>query len=59
MKNWLAIAHAMNLDIPNEQLIRIAPSLDGLESAFAPLRIGISSGTDPACLFRAAVEEAE
>ena len=59
MKNWLEIAHAMNLEIPNEQLIRIGPSLDGLESAFAPMRGGISPGTDPAVIFRAAVEEAE
>ena len=59
MKNWLAIAHAMNLDIPAEQLIRIAPSLDGLESAFAPLRAGISPAVDPAPVFRAAVEDAE
>jgi len=59
MKNWPAIAHAMNLDIPDEQLARIAPSLDGLESAFAPLRKGISAATDPASIFRASVEEAE
>ena len=59
MKNWPAIAHAMNLDIPNEQLVRIATSLDGLEIAFAPLRTGISAATDPASIFRAAVEEAE
>ncbi len=59
MKNWPAIAHAMNLDIPNEQLARIATPLDGLETAFAPLRGGIASGTDPASIFRAAVEEAE
>ena len=59
MKNWLAIAHAMNLDIPDEQLARIAPSLDGLEAAFAPLRNGISSAMDPASIFRAAIEEAE
>ena len=59
MKNWPAIAHAMDLDIPDEQLLRIAPSLDGLESAFAPLRNAIPPGMDPASLFRAAVEEAE
>ena len=59
MKNWPAIAHAMNLDIPDEQLVRIATSLDGLEAAFAPLRAGIQPGTDPASIFRAAVEEAE
>ena len=59
MKNWLEIAHGMNLNIPNEQVVRIASSLDGLESAFAPIRVGISSGTDPAVIFRAAVEDAE
>ena len=59
MKNWQEISHAMNLDIPDEQLVRIAASLDGLESAFAPLRTGIESGTDPASIFRTAVEEAE
>lgn len=59
MKNWPAIAHAMNLDIPNEHLIRISTSLDGLELAFAPLRAGISAGTDPASIFRAAGEDAE
>ena len=59
MKNWPAIAHAMNLNIPNEQLVPIATSLDGLEAAFAPMRTGISSGMDPASIFRTAIEEAE
>ena len=59
MKNWLAIARANNFDIPDEQLLRIATSLDGLELAFAPLRAGIPGGTDPASIFRAAREESE
>lgn len=49
----------MNLDIPAGQLARIAASLDGLESAFAPLRARIEPGVDPAPIFRAAVEESE
>ena len=59
MKNWPAISHAMNLEIPDEQLVGIATALDGLDSAFAPLRTGIAPGTDPASIFRAAIEEAE
>ena len=59
MKNWPAIARAMNLDIPDEQLSRLGPSLDGLEAAFAPLLKRISPAVDPASIFRAAIEEAE
>jgi hypothetical protein len=59
MKNWQAISHAMNLDIPDEQLVRLTPSLDGLEAAFTPLRSGIPAGADPAAIFRTAVEDAE
>ncbi len=59
MKNWQAISHAMGLDIPDEQLARVAPSLDGLEAAFAPLRSGIPASADPASIFNAGNEEAQ
>ena len=59
MKNWQALSHALDLDIPEEQLARIAPSLDGLEAAFAPLRRGIAASVDPASIFNAANEEAQ
>ena len=48
MKNWKQIASAANLDIPAEQMDRIAPVLDGLEAAFGALARDIPPDLDPA-----------
>ena len=57
MKDWKAMARAAGLDIPEDQLERIAPSLDGLEAAFAPMRGSIPDDVEPATFFRALPEE--
>ena len=59
MKNWKAMARAAGLGIPEDQLERIAPSLDGLEAAFAPTRGTIPDEIEPATLFRALAEDAK
>ena len=59
MKDWKAIAHAAGLGIPEDQLDRIVPSLDGLEAAFAPLRGSIPDSTEPAVIFHALPEETQ
>lgn len=37
MTDWTALAVARNLDIPAEDMAKIAPILDALEAAFRPL----------------------
>jgi hypothetical protein len=46
--DWKAIAQARNLDIPEEAIVRIAPSLDTLEAAFRPLLQRIPDTVEPA-----------
>ena len=53
------MARAAGLGIPEDQLERIAPSLDGLEAAFAPTRGTIPDEIEPATLFRALAEDAK
>lgn len=56
MKNWKELAEALQLGIPDADVARIAPALDTLDAAFAPLRQGIPGDVEPAVTFRA-VEE--
>jgi hypothetical protein len=42
MTDWKAIAEARGLDIPPEQIAKIAPTLDALEEAFQPLLAQLS-----------------
>jgi hypothetical protein len=37
MTDWKAIAQARKLDIPPEDVAKVAPTLDALEEAFRPL----------------------
>jgi hypothetical protein len=53
MKDWRAMAKAMDLGIPPEDLEKISPVLEGLEAAFAPLRGTIPDEVEPAVTFRA------
>ncbi len=46
--NWLAIARARSLDIPDEEIARIAPSLDALTRDFAALKPRIPHELEPA-----------
>ena len=55
-KDWKKIARANRLEIPDADLERIGPTLDGLEGAFRPLAQSLAPETDPATIFRAAEE---
>jgi hypothetical protein len=44
--DWKAISNALNTGIPDDQLDRIAPTLDQLETAFRPLQKTIPHGAD-------------
>jgi hypothetical protein len=59
MKNWKKVAEAYDLRIPDSDLERIAPSLDGLESAFRPLTKTIPDDVEPAISFRILPESGE
>jgi hypothetical protein len=58
MKDWKQMAAAGGLDIPAEELARVAGALDGLEAAFRPLTRAIPEETEPAVTFRVGEEEA-
>ncbi len=58
MKNWKRIAEIEGFDIPEPELERAAPVLDGLEAAFRPLVANIPHDVEPATAFQAAPEEA-
>jgi hypothetical protein len=51
MPDWTQLAHARSLDIPTEQLERIAPPLNGLETAFRPLPAALPFAAYPADAF--------
>jgi hypothetical protein len=59
MKNWKKVAEAYDLRIPDSDLERIAPSLDGLELAFRPLTKTIPDDVEPAITFRIFPENGE
>ncbi len=48
MKDWKAIARASGLRVPDDQLERIATTLDGLEAAFRPLVKDLPAALEPA-----------
>jgi hypothetical protein len=51
MKNWKLLAAAQSLDIPEQDLARIAPALDSLEAAFRLLAAALGPETEPAVIF--------
>jgi len=55
-KDWKKIARAEQLEIPDADLERIAPTLDAMEAAFRPLAQALPPETEPALIFRAAEE---
>ena len=56
MKDWSKIAEGLGSDIPADQIARIAPTLDVLAAAFAPLVAGIGAELDSSVQFDAEVE---
>jgi hypothetical protein len=56
MTDWKSLAKARQLNIPEADLERIAPSLDGLEAAFRPLAARVPHEVEPAVIFRAEEE---
>ena len=48
MTDWIALSRARGLDIPEDQVARLAPSLDGLEQAFRPLPARLPFEIEPA-----------
>jgi hypothetical protein len=57
MTNWKALVAARGLDISDDELDRIQPMLDKLESVFQPLTASIPFGTEPAIVFRCEPED--
>jgi len=55
-KDWKKKARAEQLEIPDADLERIAPTLDAMEAAFRPLAQALPPETEPALIFRAAEE---
>lgn len=56
MTNWKLLAQALEIHISDDELSRVSSSLDGLESAFAPLGNRIPADVEPAVTFRAEPE---
>lgn len=59
MRDYRQIAAALKLNIPDDQLARVIPPLDGLEETFRPLAATIPHETEPAITFVIPPEEAE
>jgi hypothetical protein len=57
MRDWKAIAKAVAPDIPAEQVDRIAPPLDALETAFRPIVHTSPHETEPAYVLLVARED--
>ncbi len=48
MTDWIALARARGLDIPEQAVERIAPSLASLEEGFRPLLAKLEFSGEPA-----------
>jgi hypothetical protein len=57
MTNWKALVAARGLDISDDELDRIQPMLDNLESVFEPVAASIPFGTEPAIVLRCEPED--
>jgi hypothetical protein len=53
MTDWRLAARARCPDIPADEVERIAPVLEDLEAAFAPLAVRIPIDCEPAAVFTA------
>ena len=52
MKDWTLLAKAGGLEIPPQELDRIAQPLQGLEEVFRPLVGSLTPDMEPAAVFR-------
>jgi hypothetical protein len=52
MPNWKLLAQARELNIPADELERLVPVLDALETAFAPLRSLAPHESEPVTSYR-------
>ena len=52
MKDWKLIVKAQGLDISEQEVDRMQPTLDTLEAAFRPLTTRIPFDLEPALIFR-------
>jgi len=59
MKDWKLMLKAQGLDISDQEVDRMQPSLNALEAAFRPLVAEIPSDIEPALIFRCSREEKE
>jgi len=57
MRNWKQIASGLNLDVPESDVEKIAPVMDGLEAAFRPLAGKIPHDVEPAVVFQIVPED--
>lgn len=57
MRNWKQIASGFNLSIPESDIEKIAPVMDGLEAAFRPLARRVPHEVEPAVVFQIPPEE--
>ena len=48
MTDWIALSRARGLDIPEDQVAQIAPSMEALEQAFRPLLAKLPYDLEPA-----------
>ena len=51
MKDWKLTSQAWNLPIPDEDLDKIIPSLNGLEATFRPLAELLDPNTESAMIY--------
>ena len=58
MKDWTAIAKGAGLDIPANDVTRIAQPLNALDEVFRPLAQSLTAEMEPAFWFRADREQA-
>jgi hypothetical protein len=59
MTDFKALAHARGLEIPEDELDRLAGTLSALEAAFRPLTAGLPSSLEPATVICPAEEAPE
>ena len=50
-RDWISLARALGLDIPDPDLENIKPALDALELSFRPLAANVPHLTEPAVTF--------
>ena len=52
MKDWKLTSKAWNLPIPDDELEKITPALNGLEAAFRPLAESLRIEDESALIYR-------